>query len=719
MRRAYFIFALICSTTLAQMTDIKDSSNPPIADRREHTQTIHGIEINDPYFWLKDSSYPRVDDQDILDYLKAENEYFERHMAPLKELTERLFQEIKGRQVEDESSVPVKDGQYIYQSRYLPDKQYRQHVRWSVDEESLGKSLTPPDTDVQIVLDENVLADGNDYFQRRGFSIDPTDQFLAYGVDFSGNERFTLRVVDIASKNHLPIEIPNTTGESVWSKDGKAFFYVVNNENWRPYRVLQHTLGTDPSEDAIVYEEHDDGFFVDIDRSTSRSYLIVSTASNVTSEVRVLSLDNRNAELTLIEPRRHQHEYDLDHHGKRFVIRTNNSHKNFGLVVAPEATPTMDHWQPLLAASDGRYITDVLAFDSHVVVAARENGLESIQILDPAGQRKSIPFAESTYSLWFGSNPEPDPDFLRFEYSSLTTPETTYDYEFASGQLHTQKVQQIPSGHDSKQYVSERVFAMARDGVAVPVSLLYRKGTPRDGSAPLYLYGYGAYGANMDPYFRTTILSMVDRGFVYAIAHIRGGAELGYHWYESGKLRNRTNTFNDFVDVARYLVKEQYSADGRIAIAGGSAGGSLMGAAINQAPDLWGAVAAHVPFVDIVNTMLDDSLPLTPIEWPEWGNPIENKEDLEYILSYSPYDQLKAVSYPPLLVTAGLNDPRVTYWEPAKWVAKIRHLKLDNNPLVLKTEMGAGHGGRSGRYDSLREVAEEYAFILNAMELED
>lgn len=719
MRRAYFIFALICSTTLAQMTDIKDSAEPPIADRREHIQTIHGIEINDPYFWLKDSSYPRVDDQDILDYLEAENKYFERHMAPLKELTERLFQEIKGRQVEDESSVPVKDGQYIYQSRYLPDKQYRQHVRWSVHAESLDRSLTPPDTEVQLVLDENVLAEGNDYFQRRGFSIDPTDQFLAYGVDFSGSERFTLRVLEIASKHHLPIEIANTTGESVWSKDGKSFFYVVNNENWRPYRVLQHTLGTDPSEDAIIYEEHDDGFFVDIDRSTSRSYLIVSTASNVTSEVRVLRLDNPNSELTLIAPRRHQHEYDLDHHGKRFVIRTNDSHKNFGLVVAPEDTPTIDHWQPLLAPSDGRYITDVLAFDSHVVVAAREDGLESIQILDPTGQHKSIPFTESTYSLWFGSNPESDPEFLRFEYSSLTTPETTYDYEFANGQLHTRKVQQIPSGHDSKRYVSERAFATARDGVKVPVSLLYRKGTPRDGSAPLYLYGYGAYGATMDPYFRTTILSMVDRGFVYAIAHIRGGAELGYHWYESGKLRNRTNTFNDFVDVARYLVQEQYSANGRIAIAGGSAGGSLMGAAINQAPDLWGAVAAHVPFVDIVNTMLDDSLPLTPIEWPEWGNPIENKEDLEYILSYSPYDQLEAISYPPLLVTAGLNDPRVTYWEPAKWVAKIRHLKLDNNPLVLKTEMGAGHGGRSGRYDSLREVAEEYAFILNAMKLED
>ena len=699
------------------MTDDSKSTKPPTADRREHSQTIHGIEINDPYFWLKDASYPRVDDQDILDYLVAENKYFETLMAPLQELTHRLFEEIKARQVEDESSVPVKNGTYVYQTRYLPEKQYRQHIRWSIGTEPSKTIQTPSTADVQVVLDENALAEGHDYFQRRGFSIDPTDGLLAYGVDYAGNERFTLRVLDIASNNHLPLEIPNTTGESVWGNNGKYLFYVVNNENWRPYRVLRHTLGTDTRDDVVIYEEFDDGFFVDIDRSTSRSYLIVSTASNVTSEVRVLSLDSPESELTLIAARQTHHEYDVDHRGDQFVIRTNNQHKNFGLVVAPDDDPTIDQWQTLIEGSDTRYITAVLAFGSHIVVVAREDGLETIQILDTAGQRKTIPFSESTYSLWFGTNPESDPDVLRIEYSSLTTPETTYDYEFASGDLHVRKVQEIPSGHEPQQYVTERVFATARDGVQVPISLLYQKGTPRDGTTPLYLYGYGAYGATMDPYFRTTILSLVDRGFVYAIAHIRGGSELGYHWYESGKLRHRTNTFNDFIDVARFLVEAQYTATGRIAIAGGSAGGSLMGAAINQAPDLWGAVAAHVPFVDILNTMLDDSLPLTPIEWPEWGNPIESKEDFEHILSYSPYDQLKATSYPPLFVTAGLNDPRVTYWEPAKWVAKIRHLKLDDNPLVLKTEMGAGHGGKSGRYEALREVAEEYAFILNAMGL--
>ena len=697
------------------MTDIEQTSNPPTADRREHTTTVHGIEISDPYFWMKDPSYPQVDDQDVLDYLNAENKHFDEYMAPLGELTERLFQEIKARQVEDESSVPVRDGKYVYQSRYIPGKQYRQHVRWSAKGDTFLEYGTPPTSATQLILDENVLAQDEDYFQRRGFSVDPTHSLLAYGVDFSGNERFTLQILEIASNNLLPIAIPNATGEAIWSNDGKSLFYVVNNENWRPYQVVRHALGTDKSEDVVIYEEKDDGFFVDIDRSTSRSYLIVRAASNVTSEIRVLSLDSPKAELKLVAPRRHQHEYDLDHHGDQFVIRTNDRHKNFEIVVAPENDPTMANWKPLLEPSDERYITHVMTFTSHVVIAARENGLETVSIMTQSGQPQAIPFSEAAYSLWFGNNPEPDPEFLRIEYSSLTTPETTYDYEFATGKLHTRKVQEIPSGHEPTHYLTDRIHATARDGVKVPVTLVYRKDTKLDGSAPLYLYGYGAYGATMDPYFRTTILSLVDRGFVYAIAHIRGGAELGYHWYESGKLRHRTNTFNDFVDVARHLADQHYTTEGRIAIAGGSAGGSLMGAAINQAPELWGAVAAHVPFVDILNTMLDDSLPLTPIEWPEWGNPIESKEDFEYIRSYSPYDQLEPATYPPLFVTAGLNDPRVTYWEPAKWVAKIRHLKLDDNPLVFKTEMSAGHGGKSGRYESLREVAEEYAFILNVV----
>ena len=692
-------------------------NTPPVAERRDHTETIHGVELSDPYHWLKDQSYPKVDDEDVLAYLKAENAHFEQVMAPLQSQVNELFEEIKARQVEDESSVPVRDREYMYQSRFLPNQQYHQHVRWPVRDGSLLENLTPPANDVQIVLDENILAEATSYFQLRGFSIDPSHSTLAFGMDDSGTEQFTLRFLNINKGTYLPESMAKVTGEVVWATDSNSLFYVVNNNNWRPYRVMRHTLGTASHDDAVVYEEHDEGFFVGIDQSTSRKFLIVNSASNVTSEVRTLALDNAFGELTLIAGRKDLHAYDVDHHQDEFVIRTNDIHKNFRLVVAPETTPSVENWLPLLEPSDERYVTHATSFESNTVIAVRENGLETFLILDADGATRSVPFSEAVYSLGFGDNPEPDPDFLRIEYSSLATPETTFDYEFATGKLHSRKVQQIPSGHDPSQYVTERVFVNARDGMQIPVSIVYRKGTPRDGSAPLYLYAYGAYGSTVDPYFRTTILSLLNRGFVYAIAHIRGGSELGYAWYEDGKLDKRTNTFDDFVDVARHLVASQYTSKGHIAIAGGSAGGSLMGAAVNAAPDLWGAVAAHVPFVDILNTMLDTSLPLTPIEWPEWGNPIESKEDFAYIRSYSPYDQLQANHFPPLFVTAGLNDPRVTYWEPAKWVAKIRHLKLDENPLVLRTEMSAGHGGKSGRYDSLRDVADEYAFILHAMGL--
>ncbi len=688
--------------------------NAPIAQRQEHTATYHGFQLRDHYHWLKDQSYPIVDDPNILSYLQAENVHYERVMAPLAQQVETLFKEFKGRQVEDESSVPAQDGPFVYQTRFVPDQQYPVHVRWPKGDQSWLEHLVPNEKLVQVVLDENALAEDTPYFRRRGFSIDPTHRLLAYGVDLTGAERFTLHLLDIATGELYPETMANATGNVIWSTDSTTLFYVINNENWRPFRVMRHILGTDPSDDEIIYEERDDGFFVNISQTTSERYLVISTASNVTSEVRILPLANPLSELTVIAHRRDQHEYDVDHHRDRFVIRTNDQHENFRLAVAPEETPTIDMWQPLLESSDTRYVTSMLSFESHVAVAARENGLEQVLILSD-DEPYSIPFTEPVYSLGFSTNLETDPPFLRIEYSSLTTPETTFDYEFSTRTLHTRKVQQIPSGHDPNEYRSERKFATARDGARIPISLVYQKNTPLDGSAPLYLYAYGAYGLTSDPAFRTNVLSLLDRGFVYAIAHIRGGAEMGHHWYEAGKLKQRTNTFNDFVDVAHFLIESKYTSKQRLAISGGSAGGSLMGAVINQAPHLWGVVAAHVPFVDILNTMLDDSLPLTPIEWPEWGNPIESKEDYEYIRSYSPYDQLTRIAYPPLFVTAGLNDPRVTYWEPAKWVAKIRHLKTDKNPLVLKTEMSAGHGGKSGRFDALREVAQEYAFILNAL----
>ena len=479
--------------------------------------------------------------------------------------------------------------------------------------------------------------------------------------------------------------------------------------------MRRHALGQPTSEDVVVYEEADPGFFVGLSITSSKEYVIIGTGDHVTSEVRLIPAAHPASDPVLVSPRRAGHEYSVDHQGYRFVIRTNDTHKNARLATSPNDDPTEQSWAPLVDASDTHYIRAFKTFRDYIAIEEREDGLDQVLLIDIDGNPTYVAFPESAYTVHLDTNPEFQADSLRLEYSSMVTPTTIFDYHFALGELETRKVQQIPSGYDSTEYVTDREFATGRDGEKVPVSIVRRKDTKVDGSAPLYLYGYGAYGLAMPPSFSTTRLSLLDRGFIFAIAHIRGGDDLGYHWYEAGKLERRTNTFHDFVDVAHHLIERGYVSKGRIAIAGGSAGGQLMGAAVNLAPDLWGAVAAHVPFVDALNTMLDDSLPLTPIEWPEWGNPIEDKTAFDYIRSYSPYDQLKRGDYPPMLVTAGLNDPRVTYWEPAKYVAKIRSLKTDNNPLLLKTNMGAGHGGRSGRYDRLYEVAEEYAFMLTGM----
>ena len=459
------------------------------------------------------------------------------------------------------------------------------------------------------------------------------------------------------------------------------------------------------------------GFFVGLSFTSSREYIIIGTGDHVTSEVRLIPAPDPSSEAVVVSPRRTGHEYSVDHQGDRFVIRTNDTHKNARLATAPADDPSEKAWAPLVDASDSHYIRSFKAFKGFVAVEERIDGLDHIRLIDGGGSTTYVSFPESAYTVRLDTNPEFDTDTLRLEYSSMVTPTTVFDYHLDTGELEARKVQQIPSGYEAAEYGTERALATARDGAQVPVSIVRRKDTPVDGSAPLYLYGYGAYGLSMPPSFSTTRLSLLDRGFIFAIAHIRGGDDMGYHWYEAGKLDSRTNTFNDFVDVGRHLAASGYTSEGRIVIAGGSAGGQLMGAAVNQSPEMWGAVAAHVPFVDALNTMLDDTLPLTPIEWPEWGNPIEDKVAFDYIRSYSPYDQLERRSYPPILVTAGLNDPRVTYWEPAKYVAKLRTLKEDDNLLLLKTNMGAGHGGRSGRFDRLYEVAEEYAFMLASMGL--
>ncbi len=691
-----------------------DRPTPPVAEKRPHSFTHHGITIEDPWHWLRDPNYPKVDDADVLAYLTAENEYFESMMSSHKALSDAIFEEIKGREQPDRSSVPWKEDDWYYQWRYEEGSQYRVWLRWPADGPNAREA---PTSDAQTILDEPELAKDSEYFRLGSLSVSNSGSLLAYSTDTSGSERFTMVIKDMETGEMLPDQIEETMGSAVWASDDASFLYTVVNENWRPWQIRLHILGQSVEQDTVVYEETDPGFFIGVGLSASKEYVIIGAGDPVTSEFRLLPSSDLGAEPVLVSPRRTGHEYSIDHQGDRFVIRTNDTHKNTRLALAPQDDPTEKSWSTLVYASDTHYIRGFAAFQDFIAVHESIEGLDHIRLIDRAGDSTYIRFPESAYSAHVGTNEEFQTNELRLQYSSMVTPDTVFDYHVDSGELEVRKVQQIPSGYDASEYVTERTFAEARDGEQIPASVVRRKDAPVDGTAPLYLYGYGAYGIAIPPSFSTTYLSLVDRGFIVVIAHIRGGDDLGYHWYEAGKLERRTNTFNDFVDVARHLIEEEYTSQGRIAIAGGSAGGELVGAALNLAPELWGAVAAHVPFVDVLNTILDDTLPLTPIEWPEWGNPIEDKAAFEYIRSYSPYDQLKARDYPPILVTAGLNDPRVTYWEPAKFVAKLRTLKTDDNPLLLKTNMGAGHGGRSGRYEQMYEDAEEYAFILSSMGL--
>lgn len=679
----------------------KKMEKPPVAEQRPHSYQRHGYSVNDPYHWLKDQGYPVVDDEDVLDYLKAENQWFEQNMAGQKALTKSLFAEMKARIKEDESSVPQKDGDWIYWAKFEEGMQYKQHYRKSV---SGGAD--------QLILDENALAKDKDYFRLGAMSVSPNGKLMAFSVDDTGGERFEARVKNLETGKMLADVIPGTLSSLVWSADSKNLLYGLANDNWRTDNARMHAIGSDPNDDIELYKENQDGFTVGIGLTHSEKFIVIATGDNETSEVRLVPTDNPTAEQLLISPRKKGREYSVEEHDDKLYILTNDDHVNFRLATASLDEP--GNWTTLIAGSDAFYLTDMTAFKDFYVTEGRENGLDQVEIrsyTDPAKVER-IAFPEASYNAGLEDNPEYDVGKLRLGYESMVTPDTVYDYTLADKKLETLKVQEIPSGYDASQYTTERLTIKARDGAMVPVSLVYKNGTKLDGSAPLHLYSYGAYGYAVPPSFSTTRLSLVDRGFVYAIAHIRGGDDLGRNWYLQGKLMQRTNTFNDFVDVAKGLADKGYTAKGRITASGGSAGGELMGAIVNSDPDLWGTIVAHVPFVDVLNTMQDESLPLTPGEWPEWGNPITDKTAFEYIRSYSPYDQVSAQDYPPMLITGGLNDPRVTYWEPAKWAAKLRATKTDENILLLKTNMGAGHGGKSGRWNALEETAEEFAFIL-------
>ena len=703
------MLAAMASGAAAQSSETSSVSEatpsaPPIAEHRPYSYSRHGITIEDPYHWLKDESYPVIDDEDVLDYVKAENAWFEAQMEPHKPLVEELFKEMRARIKEDDSSVPQKDGDYLYWSEYEEGAEYRKYYRRPV---SGG--------DAELYLDVNQLAEGHEYISLHDISVSKNGRYVAWSVDTEGSERFDVFVKDLETGEMLPDVIEDTNSALIWAADDSVLIYGRANENWRVENVRVHRMGTDASEDEEIFTEKQLGFTVSADLSANEEWLEISTGDNETSEVWLVPASDPFAEQQLVRARQTGVEYAVDVREDTLYILTNRDHVNFSVMTAPMSDK--DNWTTLIEGSDDFYLTGLDLFRDFYITEGRLAGLDQIQLryYDEPDRIEPFSFPEASYSAGLGNNTEWAMDTIRIGYESMITPDTVYDYHVATRELEVLKVQEIPSGFDPSLYTVERLNIPARDGALVPVSIVYRKDRPMAAEgqpAPLHLYAYGAYGYAVPPGFSTARFSFVDRGMAYAIAHIRGGDDLGRNWYLQGKMEARTNTFNDFVDVARGLAERGYTREGEISASGGSAGGELMGAIINQAPELFGAIVAHVPFVDVLNTMLDESLPLTPGEWPEWGNPVTSKAAFTHILSYSPYDQVVAQDYPPMLVTAGLNDPRVTYWEPAKWVAKLRVTKTDDNVLLLKTNMGAGHAGRSGRFEGLRETAEEAAFIL-------
>jgi len=675
--------------------------NPPVAKKVPHRTETHGDLRIDDYFWLREKTNPEV-----IQLLKDENAFTDAVLKPIEKQRESLFSEMKARIKEDDQAVPYFLGGYYYYTRVEAEKQYaifcRKHRGLDAIEE--------------IVLDCNVLASGKKYFRLGAYEISPDQNRLAYAVDEDGSEKYTLYFLDLRTRALADETIVGTNASIEWANDNHTVFYTMLDANERPDRLLRHTLGADPANDVLIYKEEDSQLFVSVSKSRSKRYLFLDLQGKITSETHFLNADCPLDAFQVVEKRRRGVLYSVEHHENHFYIVTNDQVQNFRLVKASIQAPQASNWQEVRRGSERLFIEGCDAFKNYLILHEREDGLEQLRIMDfGTGKDHLVEFSEPAYSLGGEANPEYDRNIFRFSYGSLTTPNTVFDYHLDTRQREVKKIQTIPGGYDSSQYRSERIFANAADGTKIPISILYRldahQNFERNGEHPLYLYGYGSYGLSMKPGFSTARLSLVDRGFIFAIAHIRGGSELGRQWYEDGKFLKKENTFSDFIACAEHLIREGYTKKGEIAISGGSAGGLLVGATINLRPELFKAAVARVPFVDVVNTMLDASLPLTTIEYEEWGNP-SDPTYYQYMKSYSPYDNVRAQNYPHLLVTSGLNDPRVTYWEPAKWVAKLRELKTDQNLLLQHINMEAGHGGASGRYESIKETALEYAFLL-------
>ena len=687
----------------------------PEAERRPWSDTRHGVTRTDDYAWLRAENWKEVFkdpsqlDSAIRSYLEAENAYVEAAMASTKALRETLKTEMRGRIKEDDASVPMPRGPFAYGSAFVEGSQFPRSFR----EPREGGERT-------ILLDADAEAKArksgeNGYFRPMGLSVSPDHDLGVWGFDDQGSEYFTLLVRDLGDSSDRDERIENTGGGGVWDANSTGFFYTALDENHRPSKVLYHRLGTAQSADRLIREEKDAGFFMGVGGSLDDSLILIDVHDHETSEIRILPADDPTAEPLLVAPRETGHEYDVEPGGDVLFIRTNDggASPDFRIVSAPVSNPTRENWRDLVPHEPGRIILGLSAFKRHLVRLERVDALPRIVIRDrDTGEEHAIAFDEDAYALGLIGAAEYDTNVIRFSYSSMTTPSRQYEYDMATRERRLIKEQEVPSGHDPADYETRRIHVTSHDGESVPVSLLYRKGLKLDGSNPCLLYGYGSYGITIPAGFNTNCLSLVDRGFVYAIAHIRGGKDKGQRWYDRGKREHKVNTFRDFVAAARALVSEGYTSADRLVAQGGSAGGMLMGAVVNMAPDAFGGIIAEVPFVDVLSTMLDDTLPLTPPEWPEWGNPIASNEDYQRIASYSPYDNVREHGYPPILAVGGLTDPRVTYWEPAKWVAKLRRHQTGNAPVFLKTNMGAGHGGAAGRFDRLDEIAFNYAFAL-------
>ncbi len=703
----WILAVAICSACETQMHEAtmsivdKKDIQPPKCVQRPKELTIHGDTRIDKYYWLRERDNPEV-----IAYLEAENAYTDTMMSHLKPFQEQLFEEMKSRIKERDVSVPAFKNGYWYYTRYEEGKEYPIYCRKRGSLEAIE----------EVMLDVNELAASHDYYHVNSLSVSPDNKWLAFGEDTLSRRQYTIRFRNLETGEFLPQRILNTTGSAVWAADSKTIFYTAKEpETLRAYKVLRHQLGTDPTQDVEVFHEADETFVCGVGKTRSEKYILIGSWQTVSSEYRYLPADQPHGQWQVFEPRQRNLEYDIDHHTDgKWYVRTNLDAKNFRLMETSEGATGRAHWKEVVPHRSDVLLESVEIFKDFLVLEERIKGITHLRIWPLASDMEAhtISFRDDAYVAYVDNNPEFDQKQVRIGYQSMTTPPTVYDYNPRTRQLDLKKQQEVLGGFSPDDYVSERLYALARDGVEVPITLVYRKGFTQDGSAPLLLYGYGSYGYSLDPSFSTTRLSLLDRGFVYAIAHVRGGSELGRQWYEDGKLLKKKNTFFDFIDCATYLLEQSYTSKGKLYAMGGSAGGLLMGAVVNFRPDLWKGVVAAVPFVDVLTTMLDESIPLTTGEFDEWGDP-KIPEYYWYMKSYSPYDNVSAQDYPAMLVTTGLHDSQVQYWEPAKWVAKLRELKTDHNPLLLYTNMEAGHGGASGRFRRLREVAMEYAFLLD------